>query len=192
MIEGLISLASYNIMKTGALGELFTRWEQIGFFSYLLPFLLIFALVFGILTKVKLFKENKAINAIIALVVALMAIQMEFVPTFFSQIFPRVGVALAIILGLFILVGLFIDPEHPAMNWILLGIGVIIFIVVIVQSAGSMGWSTGRWWQDNWVTILGVVIVIALLITVIASSSKGQTPIHPKPIYARDYLAGSR
>ena len=191
MIEGLISLASYNIMETGALGELFTQWEQIGFFSYLLPFLLIFAMVFGILTKVKLFKENKAINAIIALVVALMAIQMEFVPTFFSQIFPRLGVALAIILGLFILLGLFIDPEHPAMNWILLGIGVIIFIVVIVQSAGSMGWSTGRWWQDNWVTILGVVIVIALLITVIASSAKSNAPAL-KPIYARDYLAGSK
>ena len=183
-----MSLASYDIIQTGALGDLFTRWEQIGFFSYLLPLLLIFALVFGILTKVKLFKENKAINAIIALVVALMAIQMEFVPTFFSQIFPRVGAALAVILGLFILMGLFLDPEHPAMNWVLIGVGVIIFVVVIVQSAGSMGWSTGRWWQDNWVTLLGVGIVIALVVAVIAGSAKSTMP-YPKPIYARDYLA---
>ena len=51
MLRGLISLASYDVMKGGALGELFTQWEQIGFFSYLLPLLLIFALVFGILTK---------------------------------------------------------------------------------------------------------------------------------------------
>ncbi len=187
MIKGLISLASMGIMEEGWLGDMFTQWEQIGFFSYLLPFLLIFALVFGILTKVKLFKENKAINAIIALVVALMAIQMEFVPTFFSQIFPRVGIALAIILGLFIIVGLFIDPDHPAITWILMGIGLIIFIIVIVQSAGSMGWSTGTWWQDNWITIIGVVIVIALVIAVIAGSSKSKNPILPKSVWGRDF-----
>ena len=165
---------------------MFSRWEEIGFFSYLLPFLLIFALVFGILTKVKLFKENKAVNAIIALVVALIAIQLETVPTFFSAIFPRVGIALAIILALFILVGLFIDPEHPAMTWILMGIGVIILIVVIVQAAGSLGWSTGTWWQDNWITIVGVVIVIALVITVVASSSKGGGPA-PKSVWSREF-----
>ncbi len=189
MIKGLISLASMGIMEEGWLGDMFTQWEQIGFFSYLLPFLLIFALVFGILTKVKLFKENKAINAIIALVVALMAIQMEFVPTFFSQIFPRMGIALAIILGLFILMGLFLDPKHPAMNWILFGIGAIIFIIVIVQSAGSMGWSTGTWWQDNWVTIIGVVIVIALVIAVIAGSSRSRNMIPLNPMWARDAIA---
>ncbi|MCK4647756.1 hypothetical protein KAT24_02395 [Candidatus Pacearchaeota archaeon] len=190
MIKGLISLASIGIMEEGWLGDMFAQWEQIGFFSYLLPFLLIFALVFGILTKVKLFKENKAINAIIALVVALMAIQLEFVPTFFSQIFPKLGVALAVILAFMILVGLFIDPEHPAITWILMGIGLIIFIIVIVQTAGSMGWSTGYWWQDNWVTVIGVVIVIALLVAVIAGSSKSKNPIFPKSIWGRDYAKG--
>ena len=187
MIKELISLASYSTVSEGALGELFTSWEKIGFFSYLLPFLLIFALVFGILVKVKLFKDSKAVNAIIALVVSLMAVQFDLVSNFFAQIFPMMGVALAIILILFILVGLFLDPEHPAMNWILFGIGAIIFIVVLVQAAGSMGWSAGYWWQDNWVTIIGVVIVISLVIAVIASSSsKSKNPIFPNPMWARD------
>lgn len=189
MIKELISLASYSATDGGVLGELFTSWEQIGFFSYLLPFLLIFALVFGILVKVKLFKDNKAVNAIIALVVGLMAVQFDLVSTFFSNVFPMMGVALAIILILFILMGLFLDPEHPAMNWILFGVGAIIFIVVLVQSAGAMGWSAGYWWQDNWVTIIGVVIVIALVIAVIASSTK-KTPIFPKPIWGREFMSG--
>ncbi len=190
MIKELISLVSFNTMSEGALGDLFAQWEQMGFFSYLLPFLLIFALVFGILVKVKLFKDNKAVNAIIALVVALMAVQFDIVPNFFSQIFPMLGVALAIILILFVLMGLFLDPEHPAMNWILFGIGAIIFVVVVVQATGGMGWSAGMWWQDNWVTIMGVVIVIALVIAVIASSSKPKNPIYPKPTWGRDFVSG--
>lgn len=189
MLQGLISLASYTTMNEGALGELFTQWEQIGFFSYLLPFLLIFALVFGILVKVKLFKDNKAVNAIIALVVGLMAVQFDLVSNFFSQIFPMMGVALAIILAFFILVGLFVDPEHPVMTWILFGIGAVIFLVVIVQAAGSFGWSAGYWWQDNWVTIIGVVIVIALVVAVIASSSNKQK-IYPKSLWGRDFMSG--
>ena len=191
MIRGLISLASAGIVKEGWLEDLFAQWEQVGLFSYLLPFLLIFSLVFGILTKVKLFKENKAVNAIIALVVALMAIQLPMVSQFFSSIFPRLGIALAIILGLFIIVGLFIDPNHPALTWILMGIGVIIFIIVLVQSAGSMGWSTGTWWQDNWVTIIGIVIIIALVIAVIASSSMGGKAQFPKSIWGRDFAGGN-
>ncbi len=188
MLKGLISLVSYTTNSEGALGELFTQWEQIGFFSYLLPFLLIFALVFGILVKVKLFKDNKAINGIIALAVALMAVQFDMVPAFFSQIFPMMGVALAVILALFILVGLFIDPAHPVMTWILFGVGAIIFIVVLVSAAGNLGLTAGTWWQDNWVTIIGVVIVISLVIAVIAGSAE-KTKNHPKSIIAREFLS---
>jgi hypothetical protein len=188
MLKGLISFASYTTMNEGAIGELFIKWEQMGFFSYLLPFLLIFSLVFGILVKVKLFKDNKAVNAIIALAVGLMAVQFDMVSNFFSQIFPLMGVALAIILAFFILVGLFIDPDHPAMNWVLFGIGAIIFIVVLVQAAGSFGWSA-NWLQDNWVTILGAAIVIALVVAVIAGSSDPNRTKHiPKSVFSRDFL----
>lgn len=191
MIRGLISLASSTIMEKGWVGELFTQWDQIGFFSYLLPFLLIFALVFGILTKTKLFKENKAINSIISLVVGLIAIQFEKVPNFFSAIFPNMAIALVVILVFLILLGIFIDPNHPAITWILMGIGLIIFIVVIVQTAGSVGWSTGTWWQDNWVTIIGLVVIIVLVIAIIASSSSG-TPPTPESIWGRDFRGGSK
>ena len=43
MLRGLILLDWF-----GTIGDMFSVWEQAGFFSYLLPFLLIFALVFGI------------------------------------------------------------------------------------------------------------------------------------------------
>ena len=153
----------------GTFGNLLSYMEQAGFFSYILPFLLIFALVFGILTKTQIFKDNKAINGIIALVVGLLSLQFDFVPIFFSEIFPRLGVGLIIILALLILAGLFFDPKNKLVNYGLLAVGVIIFLVVLIQTFGWVGWVSGFFWYDSWPTILMVVIVIALLAAVFNS-----------------------
>jgi len=165
------------VFQSGALGDLFTKWEQAGFFSYLLPFLLIFALVFGILTKVQIFKEARMVNGIIALAVAFMSLQFSFVPTFFAQIFPRLGVALAIILGILIVVGMFADPKSNLVNYVLLGIAVITIGVVIIQSAGASGWVSGQWWEDNWQIVVGAIILFILIAVIIGSGNpKGKTP----------------
>ncbi len=180
MLNGLITFASVGVADGGAFSEVFAQWEQIGIFSHVLPFLLIFALVFGILTKVKLFKENKAINAIIALVVGLMAIQFGFVSVFFANIFPRVGVALIAILAFFIVIGLFTDETHPTINWILLGISAVVFVIVIVQTGGALGYSWSAWWSESWPTVMIVGIVIALVVAVIASTAaKKNIPFNP-------------
>ena len=149
------------------LGNLLSQLEQLGFFSYVLPFLLIFALIFGILMRVKIFENNKAINAIIALSVGLMALQFNFVPIFFSEIFPRLGVGLSVILGLLILVGLFSDYSDPdkrgIATLIIWVVGLITFIVIIVQSFGSSVFTYSSFWfyvQQN----LGTIIVVGALI----------------------------
>jgi len=102
MLDKILTLQTSGYYG-GTFGGVLSYMEQAGFFAYILPFLLIFALVFGILTKTQIFKNNKAINGIIALVVGLLSLQFDFVPIFFSEIFPRMGVGLAIILALLIL-----------------------------------------------------------------------------------------
>jgi hypothetical protein len=180
MLHGVMILASSAIVSGGALGDILSKWEEAGLFSYLLPFLLIFAMVFGILTKMKIFKDSKAVNAIIALAVALMALQFGFVTTFFAQIFPRLGVGLAVILGVLIIVGLFADKDSNLVNYVLLGIGVITIAIVIIQSAGALGWSSGQWWTDNWQIVIGAIIIFILIAVVIGSA----TPPNPnKPPY---------
>lgn len=169
MLHGVIIMAS-TIISGGALGDLLSKWEQAGLFSYLLPFLLIFAMVFGILTKMKIFKESRAVNAIIALAVALMALQFGLVTDFFSQIFPRLGIGLAVILGVLIIIGLFADPESNLVNYVLLGIGVITIAIVIIQSAGALGWASGQWWQDNWQLVVGAIVVFILIAVVIGGN----------------------
>ena len=186
MLNGVIILQSAVSFSSGTLGDFLSKWEQAGFFSYLLPFLLIFALVFGILTRTNLFKDNKVVNGIIALAVALMALQFSFVPAFFSQIFPRLGVALSIILGIMIIVGLFMDPDSKFVNFFLLGIGVITIGAVLIQSAGAVGWSSGTWWQDNWQLIVGAVFLFILVAVIIGSASpKDKKDIPYVPVWTR-------
>jgi hypothetical protein len=171
---GLIFLASF--VESGTIGQLLSFWEQAGFFSYLLPFLLIFALIFGILNQIRLFKDNKAINAIIALVVGFMSLQFPMVSEFFSEIFPRLGIGLAIILVVLILAGMFIDPKNSGIMYVMLGIGAIITIVVLVQTAGAVGWSSGSWWAENWPMIVGVVFILAVIAIIVGASSKKPAP----------------
>ena len=181
MLEGIIFQAS-GIFQGGALGDLFSSWEQAGFFSLLLPFLLIFALVFGILTKLQIFKEARAVNAIIALAVGLMSLQFGFVTEFFSQIFPRLGVGLAIILGVLIVVGLFADPKSPIVNYVLLGIGIITIAVVVIQSSGALGWASGQWWESNWQVVVGAIFLFILIAVIVGSANPKGQPAEYNPI----------
>jgi len=174
MIESVM-LAWYGAFEGGTIGNMLSQWEQAGFFAYLLPFLLIFALVFGLLTSIKLFEDKKAINSIIALVVGLMSLQFGFVSQFFSEIFPRLGIGLAVLLVIMILLGIFM-PKESWMNYTMFGVGAIIVIVIIAKTAGAVGWTTGYWWQENWPTLVGVAFILAV-IGIIVGSSKPRKPL---------------
>ncbi len=168
MLEHILSF-QFGGFYGGEIGNLLASWEQAGVFSYVLPFLLIFAVIFGILTKIKVFGENKGLNTIIAAVIGLLALQFELVPIFFSEIFPRVGVALSIILVLLVLAGLFLDPDNKAVNYGLLGVGVIIFLMVLAKTSGQLGWYSSYWWYANKSLIIGGALILIAFIVIINS-----------------------
>lgn len=174
MIKEMIMLASYGSFGGGSFGNLLSQLEAAGFFTYILPFLLIFALVFVILTSLPIFKENKGVNAIISLAVALMALQFNVVSIFFSEIFPRLGIALSIILVIVILGSLFVDPDNKGLKWVFVIVTFIIMGIVIFSSLGAFGTGFGNfrsWLQVYGGTLLIVVLVIGGIIAVIASTS---------------------
>jgi hypothetical protein len=183
MIKEMIFM-QFGSYSGGDLGDILAGWEQAGVFSYALPFLVIFALVFGILNQIQLFKKNRAVNAIIALAVGLMALQFEFVPTFFAEVLPRMGVGLMVILVILILVGLFVDPEKSGIMWTLLGIGVVVAIVVLINAGAAVGWSTGYWWEDNWGTILGIIVFLVIIGLIIGSGAGSGGPKKPGKGYS--------
>src|SRR3989344_3665538 len=124
MLKGLMFLQTLGY--GGDIGNLLDQLAQTGFFSYILPFLLIFALVFGLLSRTRIF-EDKSINGIISLVVALMALQFNFVSVFFAEIFPRLGIGLAVILVLLIIISFF-SVNKSWMTYVFFIIGAIIFV----------------------------------------------------------------
>ncbi len=178
MIGGIISLASYGFAGGGSVGNLLAQLEALGFFSYVLPFLLIFSIVFVILSSVPIFKGNKGVNAVIALAVALMSLQFGFVSIFFGEIFPNFAVALSILLVVIIIFGLFGDPENKGYRWLYVAIGIIAVAVVIFRSISYFGWYIGgsTWLNVNWANAAIIASVIALVIIII-SSTKPTKPL---------------
>lgn len=180
MMSGLILLTSYGSFGGGTIGNLFAQWEAAGIFSIALPLLLIFALVYGLLMKLNIFSSKanpnsgRGINAIIALAVSFLAVQFNLVSTFFSEIFPRFGVALSIILVILILGGLFM-PTDSENNWFMIVLGLIVLIivgVVIYQSLNVFGWnitSTGGlasfWYNYNAIIIFVAIIIVVIFVT---------------------------
>ena len=174
----------------GDIGNLLSSWEQAGVFSYVLPFLLIFAVIFGILTRTKIFGEDKkGLNAVIALVIGLLALQFELVPLFFSEIFPKLGIGLSVILALMILLGLFWPNEKTSANWILLGGAAIVFIVVVSKSFDNLGYSLAGYGLWDFIyrnlglltIIIIVIIVVALVVGAGTGKAKPYTAIWQQP-----------
>lgn len=182
-------LAGLSYFEGGAVGQIFSYWEQAGFFTYLLPFLLIFTLVFAILSRTNFFQNNKVINGIIALVVGLMSLQYPLIPQFFSKIFPQLGVGLAVILAIFILFGLFMDPDNKAVKLIFVIVGAVITIVILVQTFGMNSLISGNVFVERWPEILGIVIFLVLIGVVVgAGSGKGKFKVpNINPFALRDF-----
>lgn len=187
MLE-MIFLATSNFFSGGQIGVLLTEWEQAGVFAYMLPFLLIFALVFGLLSKINVFghaqdaSKGKGINAIISVAVALMALQFNVVSVFFAEIFPRMGVALSIILVILVVAGLFI-PTNKENNWFLMVLSIIVFVIiatVILNSMDALGWLSNIPWLENiWNQYGSVIIFVLVIVAVIFAATREKNTNKP-------------
>jgi hypothetical protein len=162
-------LQSFGI---SSIGDVFFQWENLGIFDFILPFLLVFAIVFGILNATNIIGHNKGVSVIIAFVIGLMSIRYQFFfSSFLAELFPRLGVGIAVLITLLILVGLFIGSEEQRYWYYGLGaIGVVIAIIVLYQTGQQLGW---LWTSstDNVGFIVLAVLIIGIIIAVATSSS---------------------
>jgi len=160
--------------------EVLNIWNDMGVFSYVIPFLLIFAVVFAILKKTNILgKDNDAILAIISVAMGLLSLQFDFVSEFFAIVFPRFGIGLSLFLVLLIFVGFFTSPDgkdlSKKMGWmgLVIGIGTVIWALSEWDEWNNYG-GFGGWFSENiWaILILGAVIGA---IAVIYNSGKKST-----------------
>jgi len=150
--------------------DLLNQWETYGVFDLVLPFLLIFSIIFGILASTNILGGNKGINLIIALVIALMALRLNFVSAFFTELFPRFAIGLVVLIVLVIMTGLFIPREALKGWYIFFGVvGVIIALVAILQTFSAFDFFGSFFWQEYTTVIITSVLVIAVIIGVVMS-----------------------
>lgn len=145
--------------------DLFYNWESIGVFDLLLPFLLIFAVLFAVLTNTRILGDHKGINAIISIVISLFVIRVGFVSEFLGVMFANLGIALAALIVLMILTGLFFtkgSSKAIMKTWMYLGF--VAVAVVIIATLNQVAWFGSFWWQENWLNIVWIAVIgIALI-----------------------------
>ena len=142
-------------------------WNDIGVFSYVIPFLLIFAVIFAILDKTGILGENKSIEAIVAIAIGLLSLQFDFVSEFFAIIFPRFGIGISIFIVLVVMIGFFFpkDSDIGKMKWIgyVVGIGVVLWAVTSWDQWYAYN-GFGGWFSQN----IWAIIVLAVLVAIVA------------------------
>ena len=177
------------------------QWAEIGVFTYVLPFLLIFAIIYAILDKIHIFTENKGVNAVISMSIALLSLTFPgfgsfagqpFVPAFFSVIFPQLGVGLAVLITALILLGAFIPLETFQGQWgwgnyVLLLIGLVTFLAILFNSFsdyGVFGGFGGSYlWQVYGNSIIAgiILLIIIILFFVFNRLGRDQVRAHGPP-----------
>lgn len=161
--------------------EALNKMNEMGVFSYVFPFMIVFAIVFGLLQKTKIFGDEekaKGINAIIAVGIGFLSLLNDTVPTFFANIFPKFGVGLSIFLVLIILIGFFVLGDNGEgknnLRWIgwVLGIGIVIWAF---DEWGYYFWGgTGfGWWLEEYLPALIVLGLIVWGIIAVVGGGKG-------------------
>ncbi len=150
--------------------DLYAQWESSGVFDFLLPILLIFAVIFGILTATGVLGANRGVNFVIAAASALMAMRLQLVSDFFSIIFPGLGIGIAVLVVILILSGLFMSNANwrqwmPTFFW---G-GLILGLIIAVSVVNKFAWFGSVWWQQNWVSIVWIAALLAVLAPMFAT-----------------------
>ena len=184
MFEKVVILSGHVFGSgTSGIGYVLSEWEKAGIFDYLIPFLIIFTLIYAILAKLSIFgKDKKTINMVISLAIGLMSLQFEIVPKFFSEIFPRLGVGLVVLLVMIILLGLF-APQKTWVTYTFFGAAAIILIVVLANAGTQTQTVSIGFLKDiDWQKILPWMVIAALgLIIIIPELTKKREPKQARP-----------
>lgn len=166
MLGLMLQTGTYNF------GQLLQQLEAVGFFSTALPILLIFAFTYSIISMVPMFGKDKKFAAIIiSFAIALLSMQFGVVPTFFQNVFPKLGIALSVVLIGLILFGSFAPKK--LYRWVFFTLGAICFLTVIYLSFSDWTFIGSAWWSQYGGLSIAVVFVIAAIVAIVAGGGKG-------------------
>lgn len=163
---------------------IFANLEGMGFFEIFLPFLLIFTLIFAILERVQILGQGKTrFNAIIAVILGLLAIRNPDVIGLIHRLLPNISIIIVSIVMVLLLVGIFLGRKYSGLTGGLMGLVVLVSIFLVLLSLGSdqLGVSMPYWLEDFFKNIgldetglssLFIFIVVVVVIAFIIGAAK--------------------
>lgn len=103
----------------------------LNFFAPLFVFIFVFALFYGVLTKIKVFGDNQALNATVAFIVALMTILMKEGQEIINFVTPWFVIFLIVVIFIFIAF-LFMGVKEESLTALVTTNGIVITIVISI------------------------------------------------------------
>jgi len=159
--------------------QLIADMDSYGVSTILLPFLLVFAIVYAILEKIQIF-ERKAINVVIAFVMAFFVATNLHIVSIIRQSLPNVAVVLVAILCVILIIGIFgfrLDISQSGIGGLIAFLAFAVVLYIFGDAAGWWGFNMP--WPFSALTdpsIRPMVIVIAVFFLLIWYITKEDEP----------------
>lgn len=164
-------------MMANTFVDLFRTLESYGLTDALLPFLLIFTILFAMLQKTRILGAGKKnFNVMVSLILAALVVIPHITRTYpyqydiveiLNKALPNVSIVVVAVVLALLLIGLF-GGEAKWMGGSLSGIIAIVAFVIIVYIFGTAaGWWENialRWWDEDAITLVVVILVFAIVI----------------------------
>jgi len=141
----------------------------IGYFMPIFGFLFIFIIVYALLAKTKLLGDSKAINAIIALVVAIIFAVFASTQEYIRQVTPWFAVLMIVLFFVLIIIGLsqqkIADIMKPWAVWVFIIALILVFLIVAIKvfpdTFGNV-WSDIVYFFINNAKIAGAIVLLII------------------------------
>lgn len=129
------------------MATLFQGFEVLGFFSYLFPFLLVLFILYAILAKTQILSENNSLNAIVALVFAVLLVVSKSALVVVNTMIPWFVLLIIFVLFLLMIVKTF-GYDDNAIKEAVSGRGYIMTTLIIVALIIFVGALASVFGQD--------------------------------------------
>ncbi|MEK6856808.1 MAG: hypothetical protein AABX49_02215 [Nanoarchaeota archaeon] len=145
--------------------DIVESFSDVGGFDVILPFILVFAVTFAVLRKIKLFGENKNVDAIVSLILAAFLVSSTTIVNVLTGFLPRVSMIVLVLLMLILVVGIFSGGSEWGGGWLF--VGAIIAILSVLWALGAAAeWDVplvGEITEQD----VGTLIVVGVFVLVI-------------------------